>query len=163
MTALIRFPDVLALPQSCFQGFPDAWCLFKTSVKPLAAWKHLQVVFPFFNLNTVPFYLCNLICFFLRGTHGGDISWIFHNTDVKYHKLSWAMVETKVQVLSLQVQHSNQQSCGWGLSLLVFKIAILSLFFSPAGCKIKSNYTLLPLCVLLFSWFDFLETITGTS
>lgn len=109
MTTLIHFPDVLALPQSCFQGFPDAWCVFRTSVKPLAVWMHLQVMFPFFNLNTISFDLWNLFFFSSEELMVGDVSWVFHKTDVKVSQaeLSWAMVETKVQILSLQAQHSN--------------------------------------------------------
>lgn len=106
MTALMHFPDVLPLPQSCLQGFPDAWCLFRTSVKPLAVWMHLQVVFPFFNLNTIPFDLWNLIYSFLRGTHGGRYQLSFSQYRCE-STTSWAEVETKVQALSLQAQHSN--------------------------------------------------------
>lgn len=161
MTALTHFPDVLPLSQSRLQGFPDAWCLFRTSVKTLAVWMHLQVVFPFFNLNTIPFDLHNLIWFFFSEELVGDISWIFLNTDVKVSQAELSY--SGDQGASLVLTGTTQQSCGWGLSLLVLRIALLPLFCSPAWYKIKSDDAPLPLRVSLLSWSGFLERATGTS
>lgn len=108
MTTLIHFPDVLALPWSYFQGFPVAWCLFRTSEQPLAVRMHLQGLFPFFNLSTISFDLWNLTWFFSQRNLWWGISAEFFTIQMwKYHKLSWAVVENKVQVLSLQAQHNN--------------------------------------------------------
>lgn len=160
MTTLIHFPDVLALPQSCFQGFPDAWCVFRTSVKPLAVWMHLQVMFPFFNLNTISFDLWNLFFFSSEELMVGDVSWVFHKTDVKVSQAELSYGGD--QGANLVLASTTQQSCGWGLSLLVLRIALLPLFCSPAWCKIKSNDAPFPHCVSLLSWLCFLERATGT-